>query len=281
MARTARTDFEVWGNPVEHSLSPALHRAAYDVLGLPWTYGYREVSEETISSTWADVGAALGGVSLTMPLKERVLDIVASRDSLVDTLHAANTVYRSGETLALSNTDPFGVEKALERFDIHAETAWILGAGATARSVGYALWKRGTQEVVMCVRDVERAQRTAESLSACGLSAQVHHFSELDHVTPPTLVASTLPGSRDGMPALPAQVIESAALFDVAYSPWPSHYATAWKDSPRPVVSGLWMLAYQALAQIRLFISADADLPLPKEDAVLAAMLAAVGLTPE
>jgi len=281
MAPIAETDFEVWGDPVEHSLSPALHRAAYAAMGLPWTYHYREVTQEMITPAWVGVGAHLGGISLTMPLKERVLDIITPRDSIVDHLHAANTVYRSGQTQVLSNTDPFGVEKALERFDIQAERAWILGAGATARSVGYALWKRGATSVTIFARGVERAERSANFLRECGLSTQVQHFSDLEHVMPPQLVASTLPGGQEDLPGMPDVVIESAALFDVAYSPWPSRYAKAWENSPLQVVSGLWMLAYQALAQIRLFVHEDPTLPLPEEEEVFAAMLGAIGLSPE
>jgi shikimate dehydrogenase len=95
---------------------------------------------------------------------------------------------------------------------------------------------------------------------------------------PPQLVASTLPVDQEDLPDMPQVVIESAALFDVAYSPWPSHYAKAWESSSQPVVSGLWMLAYQALAQIRLFVHKDPTLPLPEEEKVFAAMLAAIGL---
>lgn len=281
MARTAEAECEVWGNPVEHSLSPALHRAAYRVLGLPWSYRYREVSQELITPAWAEVGAKLAGISLTMPLKERVLDLVAPRDSIVDALQAANTVYRSGDRMVLSNTDPFGVDRAMERFGISANHAWILGAGATARAVGYALGRRGTTDITLCVRDAQRAERTALHLRNCGISIQVHHVSELDRAMPPQLVASTLPGGAESHPEIPSVVVDSAALFDVAYSPWPSHYAKLWTSSHQPVISGLWMLSYQALAQIRLFVNADVTRPLENEDEVFAAMLDAVGLSSE
>jgi Shikimate 5-dehydrogenase len=281
MARTAEREFEVWGNPVEHSLSPALHEAAYRVLDVPWSYRYREVSQELITPAWVGVGANLAGISLTMPLKERVLDLVAPRDSIVDLLQAANTVYRSGETPVLSNTDPFGVDRALERFGVHAEHAWILGAGATARSVGYALGRRGTTDITLFVRDIHRAERTAFHLRNCGLTVGVQHFSALDRAMPPQLVASTLPGDAQPVPEIPPVVVGSAALFDVAYSPWPSHYANVWASSPHPVISGLWMLSYQALAQIRLFVNADVTQPLENEDAVFAAMCDAVGLSAE
>jgi shikimate dehydrogenase len=278
MAPTAEKEFEVWGSPVEHSLSPALHSAAYAVLGLPWSYRYREVTQELITPAWAGVGAQLAGISLTMPLKERVLDLVAPRDSIVDVVHAANTVYRSGNTMVLSNTDPFGVDRALDKFGVVAEHAWVLGAGATARSVGYALGRRGTTDITLFVRDTERAERTAFHLRNCGLSIQVQHFSELDRAMPPQLVASTLPGDVADLPEIPSVAVDSAALFDVAYSPWPSRYAQAWAASSQPVVSGLWMLCFQALAQIRLFVNSDVTQPLEFEDKVFAAMLDAVGL---
>ena len=75
--------------------------------------------------------------------------------------------------------------------------------------------------------------------------------------------------------------MDSSALFDVAYSPWPSHYAHAWESSSQPVISGLWMLSYQALAQIRLFVNADVTQPLDNEADVFAAMVDAVGLSAE
>lgn len=281
MAPTAERACEVWGSPVEHSLSPALHQAAYGVLGVPWSYRYRDVSEEMVTSAWAELEADLSGISLTMPLKERVMELVQPRDSIVDTVQAANTVYRSGDTWMLSNTDPYGVDRALEKFGVVASHAWVLGAGATARSVGYALGLRGTTDITLCVRDVDRAERTAHQLRNTGLAIQVHHFSDLDAAMPPQLVASTLPGTAGDMPEIPSGVVDSAALFDVAYSPWPSHYAQAWEFSSQPVISGLWMLCYQALAQIRLFVHSDSTRPLEDEDTVFAAMVDAVGLSAE
>ena len=278
MAPTAETVFEVWGDPVEHSLSPVLHRAAYSVLGLPWTYRYRRVTEELLASTWAESGSQLGGISLTMPLKERILQMVTSRDPIVDTVNAANTVYRMGESHALSNTDPFGVERALDHFGVDAEHAWVLGAGATARSVAHALARRGTRDLTVFARDTERAGRSVGLMKDFGLSIRLRSFGELGQALPPQLVASTLPGSAEGLPRLPGSVMDSAALFDVAYSPWPSHYAQAWSVSRQPVVSGLWMLVFQALAQIRLFVHADVSRELSNEGRVVDAMLEAVGL---
>jgi shikimate dehydrogenase len=115
-------------------------------------------------------------------------------------------------------------------------------------------------------------------MSHWGLDVEVVPLTELDSVDLPQLVASTLPGNAGGLPAMPARVVATAALFDVAYSPWPSAFAHQWANSPQPIVSGLWMLAYQALAQIRLFVHGDVSRPLSAEDAVFRAMTDAVGL---
>lgn len=278
MAPTAEKDFEVWGDPIEHSLSPTLHRAAYAALGRNWSYSARTVTKELITPAWVGAGARLGGISLTMPLKERILDLVALRDPIVDGLLCANTVYRPGPALVLSNTDSFGVEKALERFGVEAQIAWILGAGATSRSVAHALATRGVEDIVLCARNTERAGRSAHILTESGLNVSVVPFTDLDEISEPDLVASTLPGDVDDYPEIPSSVVASASLFDVAYSPWPSHYAQVWSESSGQVVSGLWMLAYQALAQVRLFVHGDASQSLPDEDRVFDAMLDAVGL---
>jgi len=115
-------------------------------------------------------------------------------------------------------------------------------------------------------------------MRASGLSVSVVTFTDLDHLSVPDLVVSTLPGGLDEFPEIPPSAVAAAALFDVAYSPWPSHYAQVWSDSSGQVVSGLWMLAYQALAQVRLFVHGDVSQSLPDESRVFDAMLDAVGL---
>lgn len=278
MALTAKSQCEVWGKPVQHSLSPTLHRAAYEALGLPWSYAAREVGEDSLSSAWTEFGEDLQGVSLTMPLKEAVLGLVEHRDPIVDLLQAANTVYRRGASVVLSNTDAYGVQRALEHFGLSPHTAWIVGAGATARAVGYGLLQRGTSDIVLMVRDAGRAAATAASLSALGLRVEVGLLGDMGSADPPDIVVSTVPGGAEGLPALSPAVTESAALFDVAYAPWPTPLATQWVASERPVISGLWMLAFQALAQIRLFVHADAGIVLDQEEQVVASMLHSVGL---
>lgn len=278
---TAKTRAEVWGSPIGHSLSPALHRAAYVQQGLDWVYDSREVTEASLAETLDIVPDSVLGLSLTMPLKEKILDLVEHRSPVVGLLGVANTVVRDAKGWTLDNTDPWGVAGALVAYGGPVSTAWIFGAGATARSVGYALHLGGAKQVTLVVRDPSRATATASVLESLGVAVSVVTPGSLSIDGAPDLVVSTLPGDV----AFPlggdiSWLTRKAGLVDVSYSPWPSSAATAWEGSPRPVVSGLTMLVHQAIRQVRLFVHHDAELPLPEESRVLEAMERAVGSPP-
>lgn len=275
----AKKRAEVWGSPIAHSLSPALHRAAYLQLGLDWSYDSREVTEATLGAALDGVSADLAGLSLTMPLKEPVLELVEARSAVVDLLGVANTVARAGDGWMLDNTDPWGVLGALEAFSRPLTTAWIIGAGATARSAGYALHLTGVTKVVLVVRSPERAKETATVLGAIGLEVVVVQPDAIDSLDAPDVVVSTVPGGAT-FPLVGniSWLTQQAGLLDVSYSPWPSSGAAAWAGSPQPIISGLTMLIFQALRQVRIFVQGDSEQPLPDEDGVLHAMKQAVSL---
>lgn len=268
---------EVWGTPIGHSRSPALHTAAYEVLGWDVTYGAREVGIDALGSLVADIDSSWVGVSLTMPLKEAILPLVSAHRELVDALGVANTIVVREGNLYLENTDPFGVRQALVLGGDKGFTqAAVLGAGATARSVIYALHQLGVERVSLVSRDHARSERTLECASVLGLEVAWVPLDSWADIGGVELVASTLPADakvRD----VPSAVVEGSALFDVAYHPWPSSLARVWQQANRPVISGMSMLVYQAIAQIRLFHSDDMEVPVPGEDRVLEAMWRSVG----
>ena len=269
---------EVWGSPIGHSLSPTLHSAAYAVLGLEWEYRAREVSLATLAPEFASLSEGVRGLSLTMPLKEGILDLVVRREPVVDVLGVANTVVFGAEGAFLTNTDPLGVAGALEDAGVEVETSWIVGAGATARAVGYALVTRGVQEIVLVVRNPGRAAPTSDVLSRLGASVTVVHHDDVARATSPELVVNTLPGGTDFPFAPSPSVVRSSALFDVAYHPWPSAAAALWQAEGAQVMSGLAMLVHQALHQIRWFVQGNGSDPLPSESEVLNSMMRSVGL---
>jgi shikimate dehydrogenase len=267
----------VWGSPIHHSLSPALHNAAYKQLGLDAYYDLREVSVEHLATTLSEVSPEHRGISLTMPLKEMVLSLVEDHRGLVDELGAANTIVRGPEGWLLWNTDPAGVRGALSEASLaHIDTATLLGAGATARSVLCALPGFGVSAVMIFSRDRARARQTLDYAQSKGLSVSWAPLEQLGGAGPSDLVVSSLPHGVSVAESIPLDLVSSAALFDVSYNPWPSALATVWQGSVHPVVSGLSMLLHQAVAQIRIFTTGNPDTPLANEDRVVAAMREAI-----
>lgn len=275
---------EVWGSPIAHSKSPDLHRSCLNHLGRSGTYERREVTIESLPAVFAEMSGSLTGVSLTMPLKEAILDLVPDHRGVVDLLHAANTAVSGPDGWWLTNTDPVGVAAMCRRLLITSHDAvWLMGAGATARAVIAGLSDRGFHgRLTIAARSPERATKTLRVAETLGVDAEVIELDQVDTAPRPTLIISTLPsGTILDRDVVSACVSAGASLMDVGYYPWPTPLAQAFQDAGRPAHQGLPMLMFQALAQIRCFVNGDPDLPLPDEKGALQAMAAAVGIEAE
>jgi shikimate dehydrogenase len=272
---------EVWGSPIAHSQSPQLHLAAYQTLGLDWEYRRTEVDTEQLEPAFRSLPAEVGGLSLTMPLKEGILELVSDHRGPVDILHAANTVVRSEDGWWLDNTDWWGVDRVIRNSGgIHHQEAWILGAGATARSVLYALSQHEVTKVVFIVRDPSRARVAQVLAQTLGLNCEVATFDQLPE-SQPAWVFSTVPGGTVEQPEAFAAFAGASTYLDAAYDPWPTPLASVWLEEGSTILPGLEMLTYQALAQIRGLVMGDTSTPLDREDLVVETMREAVGLSPE
>ncbi len=262
----------VLGSPIGHSRSPAIHLAAYWVLGLPWTYQAIDVNVDQLSGFLGQLDNSWRGLSLTMPLKREIMAHVNQCDELARTVGAVNTVLISDGQREGFNTDVYGARRMIdEAHPDGAARALILGAGATARSVVAALAQRGTRDTTVWVRSAERARELVQVAELLGVSA--HVTTTLENIESPDVVISTLPGTIEFDPAFAAGLSSSVQLIDIAYDPWPTGVAQLWLDAGGAVNnSGLDMLIYQALAQIRIFVGGNPALELPSEPDVLAAM---------
>jgi shikimate dehydrogenase len=269
------TRLAVLGSPIAHSKSPALHRAAYGALGLDWQYDAIELTGADLPQFIANCGPDWRGLSLTMPLKKDVLPLLDTSEQLVEVSGAANTVLFDEGSRGF-NTDVAGIVAALRSRIALRNNAVIIGGGATAGSALLAADELGFANVRILVRSMGKTgdlARIAESVLANVV------FGELDAgIGAPDLVISTVPGHANLDLPIAIAARRNAILFDVAYDPWPSALATQWLEAGGTVVSGLEMLAAQALSQVRIFVNGDADAMLPNEDDVWAAMRASVGL---
>lgn len=272
---------EVWGSPISHSRSPDLHHACYTHLGIPGEYAKRDVTDATLASEFASARRTLTGISLTMPLKTGILDLVSDHRGDVDTLHAANTAIQSDGEWWLTNTDPLGAAAMLRRLLPETTSSVVLlGSGATAKSIVLGLHHVAfTGTLTIVVRSTTRASATLELAHSLGLLAEVAAFDSLSDLADAALVISTLPsGTSLSEDVLDALCRGGGPLIDVGYHPWPTPLATAWLDRGLDAHSGLPMLMFQALGQIRAFVHGDTAVPLADEGGALKAMAAAIGL---
>lgn len=277
MLNSHATRLEVWGDPIAHSRSPQLHSAAYAVLGLDWSYGRRRVDEAAFDGELASLDESWRGLSLTMPLKSVAFEAAQERDRRAELTGAANTLLLGPAGLRAFNTDIGGIVRSLaEEGEHHVEHARIVGAGATATSALVALAELGARHVEV----VARRPEAVEPLQALGerLAVVVARTGfDAGNFAPVPVTIATLPGDaliQDA--ASDALASAGGLLVDVVYGHWPTSLSTAWERAGHRAVSGLGMLLHQALLQVRIFASGDPDVPVDDEDAVLAAMRAAL-----
>jgi shikimate dehydrogenase len=252
----------VLGSPVAHSLSPVLHTAAYAAMGLDdWSYDLFECDEDGLAPFLRGLGPDWRGLSLTMPLKRRALDLADEATGLARQVGGANTLVPRGGGWAAHNTDVSGIATALTEAGAGSpRDVTVLGAGATAASALAALCELGvTAPVTVLARDTGRAGEVADAARRLGHPLEVAPLADLDRYLDVDLVVSSLPsGAADHYTGQLAAC--RADLFDVVYAPWPTRAARAVAGRGGRVVGGFPMLLHQAVAQVRLMTGVE-DVP--------------------
>jgi shikimate dehydrogenase len=241
----------VIGSPISHSLSPALHRAAYRALGLDWVYWGLEVNAGQLPGFVDGLDETWVGLSVTMPLKEDVLDLAGRASWTARATASANTLLLPQRHA--HNTDVDGLCTALRRAGFAVGpgfSATIVGAGATARSALAAVRELGADSVDLIARGGRAGESARMTAHRLGIDVRVHPFDAEEYLAAP-LVVSTVPSGvadvfADRLPARPGW------LLDVVYSPWPTAVAQGWSDRGGRIVSGLEMLLAQAERQVEL-----------------------------
>lgn len=267
----------VLGSPIEHSKSPLIHAAAYSVLGLDWIYERNEVRKGGLRGFIEGLDDSWLGLSLTMPLKEEAAKFATWVDKAAEATGAVNTLVRSESGWNGYNTDVFGIVQAVHQANLgELNRVLIIGSGATATSAAVSIRQLAPNSLVLIQA---RNQKTRDKLAGfCkDLGLKTKKVGSLKRaINKADLVIATLPGGALNEDAAKLSKWRgfkpTGAVLDVAYQPWPSSFAQLWLDQNRPIISGLEMLLWQAIAQIRIFTSNDPANALPNEVAVVEAM---------
>jgi shikimate dehydrogenase len=247
----------VLGSPIAHSLSPVLHRAAYGLLGLDWTYDACEVDAAGLPGFLDGLGPEWAGLSLTMPLKAAVLPLLDAVSPAAARVGAVNTVLLADGVRNGDNTDIPGIGAALTEAGVgRVEAAAVLGGGATARSALAALGALAGRVEVAARPAPGRPEALRAALGDGPAILTVGGWPGSPELLTRPVVVDTTPGGITD--PLAGDVPEHpGVLLAVAYDPWPTRLAAAWAGRGGRVVSGLDLLVHQAVRQVRLMTGRD------------------------
>ena len=248
----------VIGSPVRHSLSPALHNAAFAAAGLDWTYVAFEVPDGSAPLA-VDGMRALGieGLSVTMPHKQAVARAVDVLTPAARALDAVNCVARLADgRLEGSNTDGEGFVRSLRDAgtDVAGLHVAVLGAGGAARAVIAALASAGASTIVV----VNRTE--AAAVTAAGLAGAAGHVGRFGAVSLADVVVNATSvgmGSAD-LPCDPSLLRAEQVVVDLVYHPRRTAFLSAAASVGARGVDGLGMLVHQAAVAFERWTACDA-----------------------
>jgi shikimate dehydrogenase len=259
------------GHPVEHSLSPAMHNAAFRALGLPHRYEALDVAAAAdLPAIVARIraGTALGA-NVTVPYKEAVMSLLDTWDGPTAEIGAANTLSRTTDGRLLgSNTDGVGFAYATRDLTLDGARALVLGAGGAARAAIAVLAANGAK-VTIANRTADRARTLARSIGRPPAVIDWSARTGLDNVD--VVVNATSLGLRGEDPLDGAALRAGLVVIDLIPTAAPTPLVKRARAAGAVVVDGLPMLLQQAVSSFRIWTGRDAPV-----DAMRAALFASV-----
>ncbi len=275
--------FVIFGDPVEHSLSPAMQNAAFQAAGIEGLYIPWQVKAAGLQAAFEAIRGMenFGGANVTVPHKERGVSLVDECLREAAAVGAVNTIVSKGGRLLGANTDGQGFLRSLREeggFTPRGQRAVILGAGGGARAVAWSLVEAGISELLILNRTILRAESVAEMVSRrSGISATP--LGSGDPTIPERvagcalLVNTTSLGLHpsDPMPIDPGLLRPGMLVYDLIYRPRETRLLREAKKRGCQVVGGLGMLLYQGALAFELWTGQK-----PSEEAMRTALFQAL-----
>jgi len=289
--------FAVFGHPIAHSVSPAMHKAALKALGLPHTYEAIDVPDLEHLQSMVDAvrQGIFAGANVTVPHKRAVLDLVDRVDPSAKNLGAANTLIRNRGRVVAYNTDAAGLADELRALDAVGRTAAVIGAGGGARAAVAACTSLGAHVVAVTTRSWRGSEtlvgaESAEDFRAMGAlpcgwpipqqrpdtedsSSRLSEAMRLQWgdiaASSDIIIQATTAGMRgadrgDGVAAIvPWERLRSDALvYDLVYTPRDTPFLRAARERGLRHAGGLGMLARQGAHALSLWLRVTPDVDL-------------------
>lgn len=251
---------EVIGDPIAHSLSPAIHGHWLKTLGASGEYRATRVRPEALASF---VGSrrrdgAWRGCNVTAPHKQSVIQLLDEVTEAASQVGAVNCIYTSEDRLIGTNTDVDGMREALASIDLRQRKAVLIGGGGAARAAIHHLQRAGLKEAVLLVRRPDRASLpSGVGIRAAPLTAAPREFLGAD------LIINASPLGMSGSSPMPFHIIDAlsfapeATVMDMVYDPFETSLLTAARRRGLKTIDGLAMLIGQARGAFSTFFGLE------------------------
>ena len=271
------------GQPLGHSLSPAMHNRAFHTRGLNFCYLPIELADEDLAAVTAGIARMnFAGYNVTIPHKIRIMEYLDAVDPLARAIGAVNTVTLKNGRATGYNTDGIGFVHSLEADEgvsVRGKTVLLLGCGGAARAIAMTLAQQGAGRIVLSNRTESKAHALAEDVSRLG-RARCHaiplHATAMETALGDTdiLVNTTSVGMQpreERMPIETRLLHGGLVVCDIVYNPARTCLLAAAEKRGCRVVGGIGMLVYQGAAAFRMWTG---------QEAPISAMFAALGQGP-
>ena len=267
-----RTAAAVIGDPVLHSLSPTIYNAAFEHDQVNWSYSAVNITGEQVSEALEEMRQfEVGGLSVTMPHKEMVANLVDETTRHAERLGAVNCVSKNGSTLVGHNTDGEGFIKAIEaetKEGTEGKSYLVIGAGGAAKAITLALGEAGAAEVIVSSRNASKSRKAASLAGKVGRSGSLSEAKRVDVIINATPIGMRGAGNENQLP-LPVEAMHKGQIIvDLIYHPLQTEFLKNASRIGARTMNGIGMLIHQAALQYTLWTNKEAPLDV-MQDAVI------------
>ena len=265
--------FGLLGYPVRKSLSPAMHNANFQALGMNAVYIPYEVTEATVGHVIAALAPLrFKGLNVTMPLKQKIIGCLDELDEIASLCNAVNTVYWKNGRLCGTNTDGVGFVRGLKeqgKYDPAGKHCLIFGAGGAARGVSFALAAAGVESIALWKRDSgdDKLKKLAGDLNA--YRSDVCAVQSSDPADMPRLIAGNeliinatplgMAPNTDAVPFDPSLLGTGHMVCDLVYVPHDTLLLQQAEQRGARILYGYWMTIWQGVEAFRKWTGREPD----------------------
>ena len=251
--------FAVIGDPIDHSLSPNIHSAAFRELNLDSSYiGYRIPKGELEGGVEGLKKIRINGFNVTIPHKIEMMKYLDKMDESCSIIGAVNTVVNNEGVLKGYNTDMDGFLEPLKKRNITIQNSKVLliGAGGAARAIVAGIAKEKAASIDIANRTIEKANNLSEFARKLGLSASVKKIESIDTATEnyDIIINATSIGLKDEPSPISFQGInEKTVVYDIVYAPMNTDFIKKAKEKNAIIIYGYEMLLGQAIRAFEIW----------------------------